>query len=158
MKARLGWFGLSLAGACFAMSAVAAENWPSAGRDLNNSRYQGKESRISAKSVGKLQLRWSVNTDGDVTANPAVDDRYLYFPDSAGFLYKVDRMTGALVWKNPISRYTGIPGDFARATPAIAGDVLILGNQSGKFVEAFFQPPPEPAQVFAVNKHTGAPV
>ncbi|WP_280154379.1 PQQ-binding-like beta-propeller repeat protein [Piscinibacter sp. XHJ-5] len=126
---------------------------------MRNSRYQNDETRISVRTVGGLTLRWSVATSGDVTANPAVDGDYLYFPDSAGFLYKVDKATGAIVWKNPVAQYTGIAGDFARATPAVAGDALILGNQSGKFLgTAFGQPDPQAARVFAVNKHTGAPM
>jgi polyvinyl alcohol dehydrogenase (cytochrome) len=138
--------------------AAGAAQWPTAGHDLNNSRYQADETAINTKTVAALKLRWSFDTTGDVTANPAVDGDYLYFPDSAGFLYKVNRSNGNLVWKKPISDYTGIAGDFARATPAVAGDVLILGNQSGKFLQAFGQPAPQPARVFAVNKLTGAPV
>jgi polyvinyl alcohol dehydrogenase (cytochrome) len=137
--------------------AAAGAQWPSAGHDLKNSRYQPDEKNISAKTVGGLSLKWQLTTDGDVTANPAIDGDFLYFPDSAGFLYKVNRHTGALVWKNAIATYTGIAGDFARATPAVSGDLLILGNQSGKFLQAFGQPAPQPARVFAVNKNTGSP-
>jgi polyvinyl alcohol dehydrogenase (cytochrome) len=135
---------------------MADAGWPTAGHDLKNSRYQPDEKKISKNTVGALTLRWSFETAGDVTANPAVDGDYLYFPDSAGYLYKVNKATGALAWKSLISTYTGIPGDFARATPAVSGDVLILGNQSGKFLgPAFGQPNPQPARVFAVDKNTG---
>lgn len=134
-------------------SATAAD-WPSAGRDLKNSRYQSAEKAISPRTVGALKLKWSVATDGDVTANPAVDGDHLYFPDSAGFLYKVNRFTGALVWKRAVADYTGIAGDFARATPAVAGNALIFGNQSGKFIAT----EPRAARVVAVDKHTGDPL
>jgi polyvinyl alcohol dehydrogenase (cytochrome) len=145
---------------CAALGGAAlAADWPTAGRDLRNSRYQSDEKRISPRTVGQLTLRWQTATDGDVTANPAVDGNFLYFPDSAGFLYKLDKNTGAIVWKNPIASYTGIPGDFARATPAVAGDLLILGNQSGKLLGAQLgQAEPQAARVFAVNKNTGAAV
>jgi polyvinyl alcohol dehydrogenase (cytochrome) len=140
-------------------ATVAAADWPTAGRDLKNSRYQADEKQISPRTVGQLSLRWSLSTDGDVTANPAIDGNYLYFPDSAGFLYKVNRSTGAVEWKRAVAEYTAIAGDFARATPAVAGDALILGNQSGKFLGASLgQPEPQPARVFAVNKHTGEPM
>lgn len=151
--------GLALvAGLAVAGAALAQDSWPSAGLDLKNARYQAKEKKISPRTVGTLKVLWSFNTAGDVTANPAVDGDFLYFPDSAGFLYKVNKLTGALVWRSEVASYTGIPFDFARATPAIAGDLLILGNQSGKFLAAFGQPTPQPARVFAVNKNTGAPV
>lgn len=148
----------ALALACLAAASVSAADWPSAGRDLKNSRYQADETTIGPKTVGGLALRWSMATTGDVTANPAVDGDFLYFPDSAGYLYKVNRTTGTEVWKKSIADYTGIAGDFARATPAIAGNALILGNNSGKFLQAFGQPAPQPARVFAVDKHTGAPL
>src|SRR5262249_40361507 len=94
-------------GAFVTTDALAQANWPSAGADLNNSRYQSNETAISAETVGSLKLKWTLSTDGDVTAHPTVDGNYLYFPDSAGFLYKVEKNTGTLVWKKPISAYTG---------------------------------------------------
>ena len=147
--------GLAAASMLFGGSGIAAD-WKVSGRDDANSRYQSEETRISPATVGNLTLRWSLTTDGDVTANPTIDGDFLYFPDSAGFLYKVNRATGATLWKHPISNYTGIAHDFARSAPAVLGDALILGNQSGKFLQALKQPMPQAARVFAVNKHTGA--
>jgi len=147
-----------LAASVMVSTAAFSADWRSAGRDLDNSRYQKDETQISPKTVAGLQPKWVLNTDGDVTANPVVDGDSVYFPDSAGFLYSVDKLTGAVKWKKPISDYTGIAGDFARASPAVAGNALILGNQSGKFVRAFGQPEPQAARVFAVDKATGAPL
>ncbi|MBI3156504.1 MAG: PQQ-binding-like beta-propeller repeat protein [Burkholderiales bacterium] len=152
MKKR--WIAAALA--VTAAGGVLAADWPSAGANLGNTRYQESEDAITAKTAGNLTLKWSLDTSGHVTAHPAVDGGYLYFPDFAGFLYKVEKATGTVVWKKPISSYTGIAGDFARATPAVAGDALILGNQSGKFLGAALgQPNPSPARVFAVDKHSG---
>ena len=150
---------LAAAGASVATGALADADWPSAGADLNNSRYQDKEHRISTQTVGSLQLKWTVATDGDVTAHPAVDGKYIYFPDSAGFLYKVQKKTGALIWKRPISDYTGITGDVARGTPVVAGRLLIVGDLSGRNTPFLGSPfPPNPARVFAVDKDSGNPV
>lgn len=152
---------LALWGAAGVLSCAPlahAADWPTAGHDLRNSRYQHQERGINPGTVKQLKLRWVANTDGDVTANPALDDEFLYFPDSHGSLYKLRRDDGSLVWKRRISEYTGIPGDSARATPAIAGNALILGNRSGTFVEAFGQPDPQPARVFAVDKVSGDPL
>jgi polyvinyl alcohol dehydrogenase (cytochrome) len=151
MALRCGALGFLLS----ASLTATATDWSTAGHDLANSRNQLTEFQINRFTVGGLHLKWTIPTDGDVTATPAVDGDYLYFPDSAGSLYKVNRWTGALVWKYPISKYTGIAGDFARATPAVTGNTLILGNQSGKFLQAFGQPAPQPGQVFAVDKNTG---
>ena len=84
--------------------------------------------------------------------DPAVDESKVYAPDWAGNLYALDRATGAQVWSKQVSEYTGVPGDLARVTPAVAGNRLILGNQRN-FGNLF----PDPgAYVFAVNKNTGA--
>jgi len=140
-------------------NALAGNDWPTAGHDFENSRHPSSGKGISAKKVSGMQLRWTLNTSGDVTATPAVEGDYLYFPDSAGFLYKVVKASGELVWKKPIADYTGIAGDFAYATPAVTGNALILGNQSGKFLgTGFGQPSPQAARVFAVDKNTGAPL
>lgn len=147
--------------AVLALTAAMAQaaDWSSAGRDMRNSRHQADETVLTPANVGGLTLKWTVATDGDVTAHPAVDGDHLYFPDSAGFLYKVDRRTGALVWKRSVAALTGVPGDFARATPALAGNLLIFGNQAGKLLgPAFGQPAPQPARVVAVNKVTGQTV
>ena len=116
-----------------------------------------------------------ITTDGDVQAHPAVDGNFLYFPDSAGFLYKVNKLTGEIIWKIKICHYTGttstssgtaldtcatgdpFASDSARGTPAVAGNLLILGNLIGRNIRLFGQPnpPPQPARVFAVDKNSG---
>jgi polyvinyl alcohol dehydrogenase (cytochrome) len=140
-----------------ALADAGGDAWPSAGHDLKNSRYAATETQISAKTVGSLHLKWAVTTDGDVTANPAVDAGSIYFGDSAGSLYRVDRSTGKIVWKSTIAGYTGIAGDNVRATPTLAGNLLIMGNQAGKLTQWTPAGPTldHPAQVFAVDKNTG---
>src|SRR5262245_29867382 len=104
--ARRGLFNAALGAVAFIASDAWAADWPSAGADLKNSRYQANETRISAKTVGSLFQKWVVTTTGDVVAHPTVDGDYLYFSDSAGFLYKVNKNTGQIVWNKPISDYT----------------------------------------------------
>lgn len=130
--------------------------WLSAGHDRNNTRSQDTEAKIKPSNVANLVPLWTITTgDGpggardDVSATPAVDGEYVYFPDWSGNLFKADRRTGAVIWKHQISEYTGIPGDFSRATPAIYNDLLIFGTQSGQL------PNPSAAHVVAVNRSTG---
>lgn len=135
---------------------ASRSGWPAAGKNLGNTRNAGDESKLGVKTAAQLATKWAYSASGDVTATPAVEGDYLYFPDAAGNLQKVNRKTGALVWKFPISKYTGLAGDYARATPAIAGDALILGNQNGKNLEMYGQlPVPQGAKVFGVDKNTG---
>src|SRR5215211_8247425 len=106
--------------------------WPSAGHDLRNTRFQNTESTIGVANAANLAMKWQFTTGSDVSATPAVDDTAVYVPDWAGNLYALDRNTGALLWSRQIADYTGVPGDFARTTPAIAGSNLIFGDQGGK--------------------------
>src|SRR5215475_14043373 len=126
-------FGAVLLGAVPWSVSALAHNWPTAGADLNNSHYQDAETQISPRTVSNLRLKWKFTTAGDVTAIPAVVDGYVYFPDSAGFLYKVNAATGQQIWSTKIGDSTGVAGDFARGTPAISGNRLIIGSQTGRF-------------------------
>jgi polyvinyl alcohol dehydrogenase (cytochrome) len=132
--------------------ADAGGGWPTAGNDLQNTRYQKTESKISPSNVGTLASKWVFETGGDVSATPAVDGAKVYVPDWAGNLYAIDRKTGALVWSVNISAVTGVPFDKARATPALAGDKVIIGTQGSILI-----PGGGPGgKVLAFNKNTGA--
>jgi polyvinyl alcohol dehydrogenase (cytochrome) len=128
-------------------AAVADGNWTSAGHDIQNTRYQSSESKIGVDTVATLSVKWAFTTEGDVSATPAVDGARVYFPDWAGNLYAVDRKTGQQVWQARIPAATGIPGDKARATPAISGNRLLVGTQ-GPFGGG--------GKMLAFDKNTGA--
>lgn len=98
-------------------------------------------------NVYSLAAKWVFTTGGDVSATPAVDNDTVYFPDWAGNLYAVDRLTGQLRWSTSIAGITGLPGDKARATPAVTEDKVIIGTQ-GPFDGG--------SKVLAFNKFTGA--
>ena len=133
----------------FSSTAFAAGGglWLTAGHDLRNTRYQNTENTISVANAANLAVKWQFTTGGDVSATPAVDETTVYVPDWAGNLFAIDRNTGALLWSHQIADYTGVPGDYARTTPAIAGNKLIFGDQGGKLGAG--------AKVMAVNKQTG---
>lgn len=144
----LGVIVASLTAALTAFANGGGNLWPLAGHDLNNTRYAKTENVIGPENVGSLGVKWVFETGGDVSATPAVDGKYLYLPDWSGALFKIERENGALAWSRQISDYTGIADDFSRATPAIAGDRLILGNQGGRFFQG--------ASVMAVDRKTGS--
>ncbi len=130
-----------------AAAAPGGTGWNSAGGDRQNTRYAANESKISPETVGGLTKKWEVTTGGDVSATPAVDGQQVYFPDWSGNLYAVSKATGAVVWQKKMSDYTGVPGDKARATPALSDTSLVIGNQ-GPFGGG--------GAVVAVDKATGA--
>jgi polyvinyl alcohol dehydrogenase (cytochrome) len=130
-----------------ASAADGSSDWNSAGGNLQNTRFQASEKTLTVQNVSNLVKKWEFTTGGDVSATPAVQDDTVYFPDRAGNLYAVDKWTGQQKWATTIASATQIPGDYARATPALGGNKLIIGTQ-GPFGGG--------GNVLAFNKNTGA--
>jgi polyvinyl alcohol dehydrogenase (cytochrome) len=139
------------------MSVASGQGWPMGGQNIQNSRTQS-DTTITPENVVTLTLKWVFTAGGNVSATPAVYDGTVYFPDFAGNFYAVNAKTGALLWSNTVSSWTGVSGDYARNDPAIAGDTLILGDQGGSqatWTAAGGLTGPG-ARVIAVNRLTGA--
>ncbi len=140
-------------GAFLSVSAWASADredglWLVSGQNLSNTRNQASERRISPRTANRLAAKWVFETGGDVSTTPAVDEKYVYFPDFAGNLFKLDRATGAQVWAHTLAEYTGVSGNLSRTAPAIAGNKLIIGDQGGRTGAG--------ARVLAVDKNSGA--
>jgi len=143
---------LGLASIALAGSALADNNWTSSGHDIQNTRNQKNENKISVDTVAALAVKWVYTTAGDVSATPAVDGSRVYFPDWAGNLSALDRKTGQLLWQTSIAAASGVPFDKARATPLIVGDKVIVGTQGSILV-----PGGGPGgKLLAFDKSTGA--
>jgi polyvinyl alcohol dehydrogenase (cytochrome) len=142
--------------AASAFAATPNATWLTSGQNQQNTRSQPAENTIGVQNANLLDTKWSVTTGGDVSATPAVDGNTVYFPDRSGNLYAVDRVTGAAKWTASLSALTGVPGDYARATPAIAGQTLIIGNQGGKFATPATPAAQGGGWVVALDKKTGA--
>lgn len=141
--------GVVLTSLLISGAALASQGseWTSAGGNRQNTRFQESEHKLSVSNVSGLTTKWAFTTAGDVSATPAVDGESVYFPDWAGNLYAVDKLTGALKWSVNIAAVSGVPGDKARATPAVTEDKLIIGTQ-GPFGGG--------GKVLAFNKFNGA--
>lgn len=126
--------------------------WLVGGQNLNNTRNAESEKKITPQNAHNLAVKWAFTTQGDVSATPTVDESGVYFPDWKGNLYKVNPQTGAAMWSHNLSFYTGINGHFARMSPAIAGNRLVIGTQLNFGYPATFNG----AHVIAINKNTGA--
>jgi polyvinyl alcohol dehydrogenase (cytochrome) len=133
-------------------SATLAQNtawWPFAGQNLFNTHSQSAEDQISPANVATLIQKWVLTTAGNVTATPTVYQGVLYVPDMGGKLWAVSAGSGKVLWSRDISSYTGIENDVSRTSPAIAGDLIILGDGwIRNDVTAG-------AHVFAVERRTG---
>ena len=147
---------VGLMGSGVAAAEPSNSQWDSAGGNEQNTRYQSTEKKIKVGNVANLAVKWAFTTGGDVSATPAVDGSRVYAPDWAGNLYAVDRKTGVQVWKATISDATGVPGDKARATPVISGNMVIVGTQGNVYSAAFGGPGGPGGNLLAYDKNTGA--
>lgn len=111
--------------------------WPFAGQNLSNTRSTTSETTINALNAGQLALKWEFTTQDDVSATPAVDANAhaLYFPDWAGYLYKVNAETGQLIWSHAMTDYGLSANAISRTTPALYGNVLVIGASSSLAVQ-----------------------
>src|SRR5436305_736291 len=102
--------------------------WPLAGQNLADTRSQPRETTINASNVSRLTPKWVFTTNGSVSATPTVVGNTVYFPDWSGFIYAVNKNTGAQIWSRSISSYTVLAGDFSRTSPAVYGTYLVFGD------------------------------
>src|SRR5262245_37277552 len=49
-------------------------NWPMIGHDVSNTRSQSTATKINPKNAGRLAPKWTLTTNGDVSATPAVSE------------------------------------------------------------------------------------
>jgi polyvinyl alcohol dehydrogenase (cytochrome) len=135
-------------------SAFAGQGseWNSSGGDRQNTRSQPSEHTLTPANVSRLEVKWALTTHGDVSATPAVDSDTVYVPDWAGYVYAVNRATGAVKWTVKLSDITGVPFDKARVTPAITDDKIIFGTQGSIFVPGGASG----GKIVALKKATGA--
>jgi polyvinyl alcohol dehydrogenase (cytochrome) len=130
--------------------------WTMGGQNLSNWRNQD-DTGISPRNAAKLKKKWAFTAGGNIQATPAVSDGVVYFPDLAGNFYALNATDGSVKWQKKVATWTGVPGDYARHTPAIVGNVLILGNQAGAAAQwsgSWLSSPG--ASVMAINASTGA--
>src|SRR5499427_9787002 len=129
---------LALAVAALAALAVASgalagdgpaqpHGWITIGRVPSNTRDQFFEHEIGPGNVAGLAAKWAATTTGDVSGTPAVANGAVYFGDFGGTVWKLDAETGAVIWSHKVPDYTGIAGDYARTSPSLDGDVLVVG-------------------------------
>jgi len=124
--------------------------WPSAGQNIQNTRFAAAERTIGPGNVSRLATRWSATTISDVPATPTEADGTVYFPDLGGRLWAVSADTGDVEWSHAISDYTGFAGDGSRSSPAVFRDTLVIGDST-----IAGAPTPVGANIIAVDRDTG---
>jgi polyvinyl alcohol dehydrogenase (cytochrome) len=107
---------------------TSSGDWLTYGFDPANTRDQPNEHDISTANASQLALKWVATTSGDVSGTPAIVGGYVYFGDFGGSVWKLDANTGAVIWQDSVPSLTGIGGDYARTSPAVDGNILIVGT------------------------------
>ncbi len=131
-------------------SPSSTSDWTVAGQDRGNLRFQAAEQSINAQNAPQLNPKWVFTTGGDVSATPTVASGVVYVPDSAGNLFAVRSDNGQMIWSHQISEYDQTMGAFARVSPAVYQDEIIIGDiQNSKTVH-------NGANVIAVSSSNGA--
>jgi len=135
-----------LAGSASAAALGGGGAWPTAGHDIGNTRDATGEHLIGPGNASRLTTAWQITTAGNVETTPAVAGGVVYFPDSGGKLWAVSAASGAVLWSQEVSSYTGIPKSLSRTSPAVYRNELILGDTS---------PPGHGTYEFAVDRRSG---
>jgi polyvinyl alcohol dehydrogenase (cytochrome) len=78
-------------------AAPSPGGWSMGGHDLSNTRSNPNQDKLNTSNADKLKAKWTFETHGDVSANPAVTGGAAYFPDWGGYIYKVAAKSGALI-------------------------------------------------------------
>ncbi|MGU7782755.1 outer membrane protein assembly factor BamB family protein [Burkholderia sp. PU8-34] len=133
-------------------AAQSAADWPMAGQNAHNTRTAAGERTIGVDSVSKLTPRWTLDTDGNVSATPTVVDGVVYVPDFGGTLWAVDAASGQVKWRKKVSDYTGIPNDASRTSPAYWNGTLVIGQGTQVAVN------PTGAYVLGIKASDGSPL
>jgi outer membrane protein assembly factor BamB len=89
--------------------SAAADEWPTFGRDLANSRTQSEAAGIDTTTAPLLQPVWSFATGadfagtGDLNGTPIVGGGCVFLNTAAGDVIAVDAATGAQAWRRHIA-------------------------------------------------------
>ena len=117
-----------------------ADEWLNWSGDLTNNHHREVSgSAIQRDTVHLLARDWVFKTKNSVSTTPTVKNGVIYFPElantglrglfSGGKLYAADAVTGKQIWSHDVLDYTGVHvRNFTRSSPAIADDLLILGD------------------------------
>lgn len=132
------------------------QNWPQFGQNaFNTSAAAPCQTQINTCNLHLLVNGATVPvlpgglpgapTLADVQSNPTADDSYVYFTTqnqynqpnpllppvqvgTGGYLVKVERATGNVVWRRLIQDYTGVTGDLSYSSPALWKQYILIAT------------------------------
>ncbi|MEA3055397.1 MAG: hypothetical protein QOD30_829, partial [Actinomycetota bacterium] len=89
-------------------TTTAADEWPTFGRDVTNTRTQELPGDISPDTVRNLTPAWTFSTGagagtGDLNGTPIVSGGCVYINTSTGRIVALDADTGTVVWEHDVA-------------------------------------------------------
>ena len=103
-------------------------SWPMGGGNLANTRQVAGDKAISVDNAGTLGPAWSINLKGTVgSVTPVSDGQALYLPTANGWLYKVDRQSGAVLWEIELAKLLEVEGAFSKANVFLTDKAVFFG-------------------------------
>jgi polyvinyl alcohol dehydrogenase (cytochrome) len=127
-------------------------NWPSLGRDLDNTRHAVNEQDIGPDNVASLVEKWRWPAEGDgpgMTGTPAVVDGVVYFGTWQGEVVALNALDGSLVWR---VRVTDMAVD---SSPCVTGDRVYVGTAGHAILPGTPGNDGNRGTVFALDRATG---
>lgn len=103
---------------------IASSERQIAGTAHDGVLYQsiGNRQQVVAFDEHTGEIRWTVNTSANVKMSPVVKGDRVYFGDTGGILYNVDRRNGHVV------HTTSFLQPFSTSPPVIVGDTLFIAD------------------------------
>jgi outer membrane protein assembly factor BamB len=103
---------------------IASAERQIAGVSYDGVLYQpiGNASRVVALEERSGKVLWTLQTSANVKMSPVVKGDVLYFGDTGGIFYRVDRETGRIL------HATSYLQPFSTSPPVIVGDTLFVAN------------------------------
>ncbi|GGL00844.1 outer membrane protein assembly factor BamB family protein [Mangrovihabitans endophyticus] len=110
-------------------------DWPTWQGDLAGSRHNPAEHMITARTAGRLKLKWAFaypKSDLPVKSQPAVVGGGIYLGGPDGMFYALDATTGATRWTFALSSVDPKAGGaFVLDGPAVARGKVYFGDSRG---------------------------
>ncbi|MCU1267512.1 MAG: hypothetical protein JWM21_3830 [Acidobacteria bacterium] len=105
---------------------------------IGSSDYQ----QLLAIEAASGKRRWNINLDGSVWSSPAVTGKNVYagvvgvtdyfLPHHGGF-FAVDRASGKVAWRFPMSAIPGVVDHGVASSPAVGDGLVFFGGLDGTF-------------------------
>ena len=73
-------------------------DWPRFGHNLQNTRFNSQESKLTRSNVDRLKLKWAFESEAPFQSTPTVVGDTVYFGTLLGYQYAVEASTGKVKW------------------------------------------------------------